>query len=491
MPFKFNPFTCNFDQVDVAQTAIGGTVTDGTVGSVLFVGTGPVLAQDNANFFWDDSNNRLGIGTASPDRSLHAEVVDGTSNVLYPLRLARTTTLTPAPSAGIGVGIEFEVETINSGNEIGGRFECATNDVTAGSEDFQYNFKLMEAGAAADTCWSMLYTGSSISNLRWGGGGGAQLVGGGDFTVETEDTGDVVFKPVSTEVFRIDTSKTTLNTSGYSGHNLKVSNVDNIVGAFHTNTITFLNESQDRVNNPVFVFNSTKTGADGAWDLVQFQANGSAKFTVDKDGKVALSDQLTVIPNVLTKHATSSFFLHWGIRGGSSNNIGGIFAGNTTLGSATQIFGTFWDGSYSFFPVGNIHIGSTTDPSAMFKVSGNVTTEITAVIKAVASQTADLLQAQDSSGTALVVVDASGDVGIGAATPSAQLHVDQSSTTAAKPVLYLDQADISEEMIEFNTTIGTGNAIEAVGAKSLTVTHFIKCTLPGGLTRYIPVGTIS
>ena len=69
--------------------------------------------------------------------------------------------------------------------------------------------------------------------------------------------------------------------------------------------------------------------------------------------------------------------------------------------------------------------------------------------------------------------------------------VDQSSTTGAKPVLTLDQADISEEMVEFVTTIGTGNAIEAIGAKTLTTTHFIKVTIPGGLTRYIPVGTIA
>ncbi|MEI9966629.1 MAG: hypothetical protein WDN67_03255 [Candidatus Moraniibacteriota bacterium] len=38
-----------------------------TAGSVLFAGTSGVLAQDNANFFWDDTNNRLGIGDATPD----------------------------------------------------------------------------------------------------------------------------------------------------------------------------------------------------------------------------------------------------------------------------------------------------------------------------------------------------------------------------------------------------------------------------------------
>jgi hypothetical protein len=84
-----------------------------------------------------------------------------------------------------------------------------------------------------------------------------------------------------------------------------------------------------------------------------------------------------------------------------------------------------------------------------------------------------------------------GNVGINITAPIAKLHVDQASTSAAIPVLYLDQADISEEMIEFNTTIGVGNAIEAVGGKTLTTTHFIKVTLPGALTRYIPCGTIA
>ena len=48
-------------------SAIGATpISGGTVGSVLFVGTGSVIQQDNANFFWDDTNNQLllGVGTA-------------------------------------------------------------------------------------------------------------------------------------------------------------------------------------------------------------------------------------------------------------------------------------------------------------------------------------------------------------------------------------------------------------------------------------------
>lgn len=42
-----------------------------TAGSVLFAGTGGVVSQDNARFFWDDTNTRLGILTASPQVPLH------------------------------------------------------------------------------------------------------------------------------------------------------------------------------------------------------------------------------------------------------------------------------------------------------------------------------------------------------------------------------------------------------------------------------------
>ena len=42
--------------------SIGGTVTGGTTGSVLFVGGSSVLAQNNGNLFWDTVWNRLCIG---------------------------------------------------------------------------------------------------------------------------------------------------------------------------------------------------------------------------------------------------------------------------------------------------------------------------------------------------------------------------------------------------------------------------------------------
>lgn len=82
-------------------------------------------------------------------------------------------------------------------------------------------------------------------------------------------------------------------------------------------------------------------------------------------------------------------------------------------------------------------------------------------------------------------------LGVGPTAPAGKAHIDQDSTTAALPVLVLDQADVSEPMIEFETTVGTGNTIEAKGAKVLTTTHFLKVKLPDNSIAYIEMGTIA
>src|SRR3990167_2537626 len=48
-----------------SPTLSGVTLSDMTLGSVLFAGTSGAITQDNANFFWNDTNNALALGSTA------------------------------------------------------------------------------------------------------------------------------------------------------------------------------------------------------------------------------------------------------------------------------------------------------------------------------------------------------------------------------------------------------------------------------------------
>lgn len=80
-----------------------------TTGSVIFAGVSGELTQDNANLFWDDTNNRLGIKTNVPTVPL--DIVNNalTTTLTETLRLANTTVATS------GVTRQFSPALIFSG----------------------------------------------------------------------------------------------------------------------------------------------------------------------------------------------------------------------------------------------------------------------------------------------------------------------------------------------------------------------------------------
>ena len=85
------------------STGVTGTlgVTNGgtgastfTAGSIVFAGASGVYSQKNTNLFWDNSSNRLGIGTSSPAVTL---AISATDSILVP---AGTTAQRPTGAAG-------------------------------------------------------------------------------------------------------------------------------------------------------------------------------------------------------------------------------------------------------------------------------------------------------------------------------------------------------------------------------------------------------
>lgn len=93
---------------------------------------------------------------------------------------------------------------------------------------------------------------------------------------------------------------------------------------------------------------------------------------------------------------------------------------------------------------------------------------------------ADFIVSGDNE-TNLLFTDGSTDrVGIGISSPTALLHIDQSSDSGAIPVLRLDQADVDDSFVDF---IGTSAADATKSISTLTTsgatTHHIKCEING------------
>ncbi|MBU1173125.1 MAG: hypothetical protein KKD44_26475, partial [Proteobacteria bacterium] len=92
---------------------VSGTINPGfTTGSVIFQGASG-LAEDNPNFFWDDTNNKLGVGTNSPTSRLHVAT--------------NTTTLTGKSAFIVD---QWETEDILTASASGSTKMTLTNDGT-------------------------------------------------------------------------------------------------------------------------------------------------------------------------------------------------------------------------------------------------------------------------------------------------------------------------------------------------------------------------
>ena len=138
----------NRSLVDKAYADTKLTLPALTTGSVLF-SNGTTIAQDNANFFWNDTDNRLGIGTTSPDRLLHVEISDTVTNaVTYAQILSHITSGTATTS--FGIGIEYELENASGTNRVAATQEFTWSDATNVTEDTTYALKLMRNGTLSN-----------------------------------------------------------------------------------------------------------------------------------------------------------------------------------------------------------------------------------------------------------------------------------------------------------------------------------------------------
>ncbi len=96
------------------STATSLTLSPMTAGSLLFAGAGGLMSQNNAGLFWDNTNSRLGIGTAAPSAKLD---VAGTSDVTQLLVRANSTQSNSNPLIKLVTSEGTELLRVHSDNE--------------------------------------------------------------------------------------------------------------------------------------------------------------------------------------------------------------------------------------------------------------------------------------------------------------------------------------------------------------------------------------
>ncbi len=108
-----------------------------------------------------------GIGTSSPDRLLHPELSDATTNtVTYPLRISKITSGTA--TTGFGLGTEYELENASGTNRVAATEEITYSDAVDATEDATYSLKLIRGGVLTEafnvTSLGALNTAATISS---------------------------------------------------------------------------------------------------------------------------------------------------------------------------------------------------------------------------------------------------------------------------------------------------------------------------------------
>ena len=166
----------NTSSLGFTGSSIGGF----TAGSVIFASSSGALTQDNPNFFWDDANNRLGIGTTTPLSMFHINdgglLVTGSTGATPVSGVGGRLMWVPAKSAFragaimdlSGYGLPANTDQWDEAYVGSASFAAGINSQATGNGDTAFGISTIASGTAAFASgWATRSTGWASTALGY------------------------------------------------------------------------------------------------------------------------------------------------------------------------------------------------------------------------------------------------------------------------------------------------------------------------------------
>jgi hypothetical protein len=292
-----------------------GTTTAFTAGSVVFAGASGTYTQDNAQLFWDNTNDRLGIGTASPIAKLQVRAqADGNIAVQSSSFVAggvKLNVFNDAGSANTALDISAQsIQFATAGTERM-RLDSSGNlglGVTPNTWSAGYNNIQFGSVSSLGT-----YNSANITQLRNNAyeSSGWKYIAAAKATMYQQDTGAHSWYTAGTGTVNGALTWTTAMTLDASG-NLQVGRTSNF--GFGTGTITLNNASNVAYELGVngtgvgyLYANSSKVvlGAQTAIPLT-FETNAAERMRIDASGNLLVGTTSSFSARLSVKDSTSN-----------------------------------------------------------------------------------------------------------------------------------------------------------------------------------------
>ena len=398
---------------NVLGSAISGGTITGTSSGILRVGIGGAYNESDTiaiDFGSGGSNDTLPLARIATKLSyLGSSLLFGTSN-LYASGVTNTA-LAINPAGNVGIGTISPIQRLHI---VGDTDHNAVGPVliqSNGTTNIGTAITLDASSIAGGKKYSFISTGASAAG------------GAGDFAVFNSSNTSYVFRFNGDGVMRVGKSNLAIDTNaqltvmpytagtigqiikGAASQTADLFQIQNsggtVLGSVSATGGVLLGNSSNQVN----AFRVQRASLDNVL-LVDTSGN---KVKIGNDGAGSGSD-------------TTIFVVDSATTANAPNGVNGGMYYDTTIGRLRCYQSGAWsncDGGGS----GNYVQNGTTLQTANFNIQSAAAGSIGAIIKGAISQTANLLEIQNSSDNKLFVVDSAGKVGIGTASPSQALSV--------------------------------------------------------------------